>query len=204
MTFDNSALVLERLRMQASTHLGLFALGRLTLQQMDDQLGGLVFKLATEVLATKTLGKRTYTFEHPASWWQHFKHTCAPRWFQRRWPPRMNTTQIVVDFAEYRAYPGANITPPPDQFGFPVQVEVAKYRVDSPWSYSVQNGPPPRYLTGTDLIRRLAHETHARLPDWGQALAPHQIEAVLAALQRLGVNTNELIPADHAQESPHV
>jgi hypothetical protein len=196
---DRSAFLMERLRVRASTHLGSYSLGQLALQQAEDLLGGLVVRLATEVLATKTVGTRTYTIKHPASWWQHFKHSHAPRWFVRRRPVRMQTTTVVVDFTRYLAYPGARVALPADQFGPPVTVEVARFDVTAAWEWDAQDSPPLRFLTRHALVARILREAEDELgPCQWLDLSPRHVDTVLAALQRLGVNTNELIPADPA------
>jgi hypothetical protein len=68
-----------------------------------------------------------YAYE-PATWWCHFKHTYADRWwlraFARRWPPEMKTITLTATWENMAAYPWAQLRtqPTPGYLGAAVRL----------------------------------------------------------------------------------
>jgi len=120
---------LEKLQFAAQRRLMGHALASLKLDNYKDvMLNELVYTLSTEVISQK-LGdehyedSQTMVVEYPSSWWQHFKLSYAPEWFNRRWPVGFNTeTRTVhfkVKFEAYHKYPEFKAVLPPEH-GDPV------------------------------------------------------------------------------------
>ena len=73
-----------------------------------------------------------FYIEYPASWWQHLKQDRAPAWLTKRWPVRMSRRVGSVNFSRYDTYPLAHVPLPPNEFGYPVRVEMYRLPVASP------------------------------------------------------------------------
>jgi hypothetical protein len=54
--------------------------------------------------------KRPFDFDYtyPATWWEHFKQDCFPKWLLRRYPPKMKTKRISYD--AYALFPEIPVT----------------------------------------------------------------------------------------------
>lgn len=90
-------------------------------QERDYVLGQMVYELATNVrthkLPPETVEETgTLACDHPATWWQQWKHDVAAkhwalRWIARRWPVRQTRTvhklTITLDLRRFRTYPDA-------------------------------------------------------------------------------------------------
>ena len=68
----------------------------------DHMLDGIVLQLKKAVHGTEMERETVSTVQVPASWWQHWKRDCAPRWFRRRFPVKTRTieTKVVRKFVD--------------------------------------------------------------------------------------------------------
>ena len=55
----------------------------------------------------KKTHRRVVTFRVPATWFDHWKATAAPRWLARRWPPTYVDHERAVTFRVDALYPKA-------------------------------------------------------------------------------------------------
>lgn len=104
-----------------------------TMSMVADQLWFTIrgYVLGEEMPSHTESCTRTITIEHPASWWDHFKHQHGGRWFMRRlvrrWPARMQvkseTGTWSVTWENMAAYPFARLrSPTPDYLGQAVRI----------------------------------------------------------------------------------
>lgn len=191
-----SSHTFERLKFSVHEAIGQHAAESLELSQREDvYLERLVHRLTTRVLATTLVAdQQTHEVHHPASWWQHMKHSHAPGWFTRRYPVRYTASTLTADYARYRTYPCADVPAPAEMFGFPVTYETATSTIESPWRTSQLHEPQPEnpFLGKQEIAYEIARDRETAA-SWQDALRPDQILKVLDALGRLGVNPNELV-----------
>jgi len=94
--------------------------------ERDALLGQMIYELATNVLTHKLPPETVeetgiLACDHPATWWQQWKHDIATntrglRWIARRWPVHTIRTvhklTVTLDLRRFRVYPDApNISP---------------------------------------------------------------------------------------------
>lgn len=161
----------------------------------------MVLELRSAVLGAQVLSEtQTFSVEYPASWWQHLKADHAPAWFTRRWPVKMTKRVGQVNFKRYDTYPLANVPLPPNEFGYPVRVEM--FRLLGGDASGFRAGPPgpPRftYANRIELASGLFNEAFPKLMAATRTNSdgPHPrvaVEIFLDALERFGVNVNQLI-----------
>lgn len=80
---------------------------RATYDMMRDQI---ITSFCTEV-GSQTIENVTLTVSYPATWWDHFKYSCFPRWAKKRWPPAIKVVEQRYDVKA--VYP--NIAFPEDE-----------------------------------------------------------------------------------------
>lgn len=114
-------VTLERLKMAASK-----VIGASTLESMEFRrevmpgIEGMVYTMTTDLLASKIADdkyKAHFYYKVPATWFQHFKQTHVPKWFNNRYPVKYEQKKATktVHFKRYETYPEANIAIPKDQ-----------------------------------------------------------------------------------------
>ena len=97
-------------------------------EHVDDQLKAMVYRLSTYV-ATDKFAEDSYstTLEVPATWWDHFKHTYADRWWLRRYvkkhPVKTSRHRATVKVERMHSYPDCRINMP--DMGRPFILEMA-------------------------------------------------------------------------------
>lgn len=187
-----------RVQQPVSSPLGSYTGGSLQLEQNAHEA---LARLTACVLARRLVGdQQLLEVRHPATWWQHLKLS-LPQWVQKRWPVRYCVTRAKASFAKYDTYPEANILPA--EYGKPVQVDIISWTgpsdgwgadCDGSHTATVRSTPvnPGRQFVGKiRLAAELAHLTGHR-----------EAGAIIATLERLGVNTSQLVP-NYAIEEAH-
>jgi hypothetical protein len=203
MTPDRLEIVLDQLPVKlnkvAPVRLGSYAEGMTELKAIEHTVEGMMLQLRSSVLGARILSDRQdFSFEYPASWWQHFKRDKAPGWFTRRYPVRMTKRILSVDFTRYDTYPMADVPLPPDEFGYPVRVET--FRLIGPRDVREEPSGEPRYryVSQHALAFMIASELTERTGSWD--IAPGLIRQVagdtLALLKSYGVNPDQLVRED--------
>lgn len=126
-------IVLDRLRVGAQTSVGRDAVLRVQ-ENYQDFLGGLMFRLESEVLAERLVGGKYAGYGHrdfPTSPWQFFKQRHADSWWLRwlvvRRPvmTERHTIKAEVEVEAHRTYPESRIAIP--DMGRPVIVEQLRW-----------------------------------------------------------------------------
>lgn len=194
-------VALESLKVGVRQSIGSYVAESLELTSGRDLiLDRIKVQLTAKVLASQVVrDNHVYEIETPATWWQHLKHAHGPEWFKRRYPVRYEKTRLVADFKRYATYPKANLALPPDQFGYPVTLEMADSTITtSPWeSHRVAEEPGPRqpvWVSREELTSRLwSTRAIADGGQWGPPPHPGHILAIIEALAELGVNPGELV-----------
>ena len=199
MNLDTEQLMLTQLAVKVSRampDLGSFTSEKAHLEAVKNEATGMMLELRSAVLGARILGDRQdFYIEFPASWWQHFKRDKMLAWFTRRYPVRTTKLTASVDFTRYDTYPMAHVPLPPDDFGYPVVVEMFSL---SPGDVGISTDPvvsKPRYKYAT--YHALGFLIANDLLDSGGDVPPHVVRrVVLAALARLkhyGVNPDQLV-----------
>jgi hypothetical protein len=56
------------------------------------------------------IGNYRHTVSYPATWWQHFKQDCFPKWLLERFPVQYNSNSVLLDvqtmYPDYRPLDG--------------------------------------------------------------------------------------------------
>lgn len=147
--YDAITLDRQRYFVQQSVNLGAFSSSTMEREQFEEDLWNrMTYRLSADILAERLPNvteseTQTFSIETPATWFQHLKQTCYRwrrlDWLARRWPARLETVEkectLTVNLERYRTYPEADIVLPPDRYGYPVKVAVA--RKDWLWNDSL-------------------------------------------------------------------
>lgn len=191
-------VLMERIKVSVADILGPEIAASLSLDRADKMLEEtLIAKLTAKVLAREVIrDTRTYYVDHPATWWQHLKHTVAPKWYKRRWPVKFDRTEIAVHFKQYETYPRASTLLPPSQFGYPVVIETVKHEIDSKFPVLHDGGLTPKNdcLTKPELVNYILR--YAASADYTWPLGPTDAYNMLEALESLGVHVAGLVSKD--------
>jgi hypothetical protein len=191
---------------KAVPQLGSFTDARTELRVVEDTVRGMMLELRSAVLAAQVLADRQdVAFEMPASWWQHLKRDRMPAWFTRRWPVRTRTLTASVDFTRYDTYPMADIALPPDEFGYPVRIEMFSLRTEQASIRQAVPSGDPRYKYASRqvlsfLITNNLIDDDPNLAD----VARRVVHATFSELARYGVNPDQLVREDilHSMRKP--
>jgi hypothetical protein len=89
--YECEMVTLEKMHFAVRTHLSKYLVTNIRFSEVPPTGDELVYQL-TAAVATRTVEKT------PASWWQHFKQDCFPKWALKRWPVRYVKTEVVVRF----------------------------------------------------------------------------------------------------------
>ena len=178
--------------------LGRFAVASMKLEAVRRTAWEMHVELRASMLAAQVLSdSQVVSIEFPASWWQHLKEH-FPAWCRRRWPVRYGQREATVYFTRYDAYPLANIPFPPDEFGYPVRIEMSRLDFGSSGITLRPPGPPRfEYVNRRELasqVFELARERLSAMTD-PRSDGPHPryaIPVIFDALEQLGVNTSHL------------
>lgn len=179
-------------------NLGSYTAGRIKLT-VEKTAWDMVLELRSSVLGAQVLSDtQTFSIEYPASWWQHLKQDHAPAWFKKRWPVRFSSRSAQVNFSRYDTYPLADVPLPPNEFGYPVRVEMFRL-LGSPNDIHAGKPGPPRftYANRVDLASALFEESWSKLMAATRTNSdgPHPrvaVEIFLDAMERFGINVNQL------------
>lgn len=203
-------LTFEKLKIDIGAEIGPYVAETASLENLSDMMQGhLLARLTAYVLARKVIeDTRTYTVEHPATWWQHLKLSVFPERFKRRWPVRYDKTEIKVHFKQYEVYPKAPLPEVPNTFGPAVTYQTLSDETYSAFRVSHDGGGQPvnNYRDKTDLAYLLGSIVARKSLEAGRfvtteddpgylapRVGPTEIRMVLDALEELGVNTSELV-----------
>lgn len=180
------------------SRLGSYTAGRTKLE-VERTAWDMVLELSSAVLGAQVLSDtQSFSIEYPATWWQHLKQDHAPAWFTRRWPVKLARRAGQVSFARYDTYPLANIPLPPDEFGYPVRVEMFRLLGRADDIRAEEPGPPRFAYAGRVELAAYLFETAFPVlmaATRAESDGPHPriaIEIFLDALERLGVNVGQL------------
>ena len=183
----------------APQELGSYTAGSMKLEAVKRDAWGMLMELRAKLLGAQVLSEnQEFSIEYPATWWQHLKDEHAPAWFRRRWPVKMTRRVGVVNFSRYDTYPLADVPLPPDEFGHPVRVEMYRMTSDIRGLQHEPPGPPRfSYANRIDLASALFNESFPKLMAATRTNSdgPHPrvaVEIFLDALERFGVNVNQL------------
>jgi hypothetical protein len=136
-SFDT--LTLERLKFGIQGRVGASVAESLEVHTWQDKVfSDLVYKVTGYVLAERLPAEnlnvtKFWSYEVPANWFQHLKHTCYRwrrlGWFRERWPVRVakveKTAMVTVSMERYRTFPEASYVFPKD-LGRPVNIVIPK------------------------------------------------------------------------------
>lgn len=200
---DREPIYLHQLRSKiqqiAPAELGSFTSASMKLEAVKKDAWGMLMELSASLLGAQVLSENQEFFiEYPASWWQHLKQDHAPAWFTKRWPVKTGKRTGVVNFTRYDTYPLANIPFTPDEFGYPVRVEMYRMVTDIKGLHHAPPGPPRfAYASRVELASALFGEAFPKLMAATRADSdgPHPrvaIEIFLDTLERFGVNVSQL------------
>jgi hypothetical protein len=188
-----------KIQRQAPERLGSFTTSSMQLEAVRKDAWGMLMELSASLLGAQVLSEnQEFYIEYPASWWQHLKDEHAPAWFTRRWPVKMTRRVGVVNFTRYDTYPLADMPLPPDEFGYPVRVEIFRRVGEVPDLHEGPPGPPRWvYASRVELSSSLFDEAFPRLMAATRTNSdgPHPrvaIEIILDTLERFGINTSQL------------
>jgi hypothetical protein len=200
---DREPVYLHQLRTKiqqmAPAKLGSFTSASMQLEVVKKDAWSMLMELSASLLGAQVLSENQEFFiEYPATWWQHLKQDHAPAWFTRRWPVKMAKRVGMVNFTRYDAYPLASVPFTPDEFGYPVRVEMYRMlgRADD-----IHAGPPgpPRfaYANRIDLASALFNEAFPKLMSATRTNSdgPHPrvaVEIFLDTMERFGINVSQL------------
>lgn len=126
--------------------------------------------------------------------------TIVPRaflipWFLRRHPVRYAELTAEVRFTRETLYPGADISLPPDQFGYPVMWETIEHAptVAGGEQWALEDYGPARFLDRHEIAREVMRD-----PDLNGSYAatygdPTPVFGTLEWLKRHGVNVDQIV-----------
>jgi hypothetical protein len=197
---DREQLLLTQLAVKVSRampQLGSFTSEKAHLEAVKNEAFGMMLELRSAVLGAQILSDtQAVSIEYPATWWQHLKQDHAPAWFTRRWPVRMTRRVAEVNFTRYDTYPMADVPLPPDDFGYPVVIEM--FRLLGPSEARIEPSGKPRYKYASH--HALGFLIANDLLDNGEDAPPSQVRrvvlATLARLKHYGVNSDQLVRED--------
>lgn len=184
-----SEVRLDRLRYLRPFMVGAYVWQSAKARLDETILGDMLVTWEHEVLAGLVVADtRTFTVQHPASWWQHLK-LLFPAWYQKRWPAQWSATKIEVDFKRYETFPKASIQLPPSEFGYPVIVDQPGVPlIESAWKVDDSGPGETQYATTSEICYAIARNVIP--PDYSFL---YRVDQVLDGLAKLGVNPDQLV-----------